>query len=94
MKKINVEVFYEKDNKFLISKMECDVINGNIIVGSIKKEIPDYTNYEIFDYNDKKFLVLINPMHRSEALKQYENELFKQTPLYAALQELKSLTEK
>ncbi len=91
MKKIKVDVYHEKDNKFIITKMECDVIDGNIIVGSIKKEIPDYVNYEIFDYNDKKFLVLINPMHRIEAIKDYEFELFKETPLYAALQELKQL---
>ena len=91
MEKIKVDVYYEKDNKFIITKMECEVIDGNIIVGSSKKEIPDYTNYEIFDYNHKKFLVLINPMHRIEAIKDYEFELFKETPLYAALQELKQL---
>jgi len=91
MEKIKVDVYHEKDNKFIITKMECDVIDGNIIVGSIKKEIPDYVNYEIFDYNDKKFLVLINPMHRIEAVKDYEYELFKETPLYAALQDLKEL---
>ena len=91
MEKIKVDVYYEKENKFIITKMECDVIDGNIILGSIKKEIPDYVNYEIFDYNDKKFLVLINPMHRIEAVKDYEYELFKETPLYAALQDLKEL---
>jgi hypothetical protein len=91
---MEVEIYHEKNNKFLITKMECEVIDGNIIVGSIKKEIPFYANYEIFDYNDKKFLVLINPMHRSEALKQYENELFKQTELYKQLQELKEIAEK
>jgi hypothetical protein len=91
MEKIKVNVYYEKDNKFIITKMECDVIDGNIIVGSIKKKIPDYVNYEIFDYNDKKFLVLINPMHRIEAIKDYEFELFKETALYVALQELKQL---
>lgn len=91
MEKIKVDVYYEKDNKFIITKMECEVIDGNIIVGSIKKEIPDYVNYEIFDYNEKKFLVLINPMHRIEAIKDYEFELFKETTLYAALQELKQL---
>jgi hypothetical protein len=91
MEKIKVDVYYEKENKFIITKMECEVIDGNIIVGSIKKEIPDYVNYEIFDYNDKKFLVLINPMHRIEAVKDYEYELFKETPLYAALQDLKEL---
>jgi hypothetical protein len=91
MEKIKVDVYYEKDNKFIITKMECEVIGGNIIVGSIKKEIPDYVNYEIFDYNNKKFLVLINPMHRIEAIKDYEYELFKETSLYAALEELKQL---
>lgn len=91
MEKIKVDVYYEKENKFVITKMECDVIDGNIIVGSIKKKIPDYVNYEIFDYNDKKFLVLINPMHRIEAIKDYEFELFKETALYVALQELKQL---
>jgi hypothetical protein len=91
MKKINVDVYHEKENKFVMTKMECDVINGKIIVGSIKKEIPDYVEYEIFNHNDKKFLVLINPMHRIEAVKDYEYELFKETPLYAALQDLKEL---
>lgn len=94
MKKIKVDIYHEKENKFVITKMECDVINGNIIVGSIKKEIPDYVEYEIFDHNDKKFLVLINPMQRIEAISDYEYELFKQTPLYAALQELKELSYK
>ena len=94
MEKIKVDVYYEKDNKFVITKMECDVIDGNIIVGSIKKEIPFYTNYEIFDYNDKKFLALFNPMFRGIALQEYSNELFKQTELYKQLQELKELTLK
>jgi hypothetical protein len=51
-------------------------------------------NYEIRDLNGVPTLVLVNPMFRSEALKDFGDYLFKKTELYKQLQQLKELVAK
>lgn len=94
MKHLTVECYYFNGKDIKQTEQPAYISNERLYIGEKKIEYKlSDINYEIKDLNEVPTLVLINPMFRSEALKDFGEYLFKKTELYKQLMELKELVK-
>jgi hypothetical protein len=95
MKIVNVECYYSNGSEIKKTDQPAYIQNDRLYVGAKRIEYPmAEINYEIRDINGTPTLIVVNPMFKKIALQEFSEYLFKKTPLYQSLQELKEIAEK
>jgi hypothetical protein len=93
MRIVNVECYYYDGSEIKKTDQPAYIDNERLYVGNKKIEYDMFDiNYEIRDVNEIPTLIVCNPMFRKIALQEFSEYLYKKTPLYKNLQELKEIT--
>jgi hypothetical protein len=95
MKHLKIQCYYYNGNEIIPIEQDAYIQNDRLYVGAKRIEYPmAEINYEIRDINGTPTLIVVNPMFKKIALQEFSEYLFKKTPLYQSLQELKEIAEK
>lgn len=95
MKQLKIQTYYFDGKSIIEQQQNAFIKNQRLYVGDKKVE---YTmsniNYEIKTIGDTPTMILVNPMFKMIAIKEFEEFLYKQTDLYKACLELLEASKK
>ena len=95
MKQLKIQTYYFDGKSIIEDQQNAFIKNQRLYVGEKKVE---YTisniNYEIKMIGDAPTMILVNPMFKMIAIKEFEEFLYKRTDLYKACLELLETAKK
>ena len=95
MKQLKIQTYYFDGKSIIEQQQNAFIKNQRLYVGDKKVE---YTmsniNYEIKTIGDTPTMILVNPMFKFIAIKEFEEFLYKRTDLYKACMELLEISKK
>ncbi len=95
MKQLKIQTYYFDGKSIIEQQQNAFIKNQRLYVGDKKVEyMMSNINYEIKTIVDTPTMILVNPMFKMIAIKEFEEFLYKQTDLYKACLELLEASKK